>query len=30
LILAIYVLVSFNQDRVTGVLRAIPNALRQR
>jgi len=30
LILALYVLVSFNQDRVTGVLRAIPNALRQR
>ena len=30
LILAVYVLVSFNQDRVIGVLRRTPNTLRQR
>jgi uncharacterized membrane protein len=30
LILSVYVLISFNQDRATGVLRAIPNALSKR
>lgn len=30
LILSVYLLISFNQDRVSGVLRAIPNALRLR